>query len=412
MEKKEKKMKSQKKMTLTSSLIAMAISFSVLGTATFAWFTRGTTAAASGFDFTASAATGIQISTDADDWKSTITGVDFAGQAGSRITVENMEPVSTVNNSITDGELDFFGASDFDGQYTLSENTTNYLMFDLYFRNQGGNPLTLSLTANSTVIDDVLNDKNTSLATRVGFIIEGSSTDRTTAMALASGTNAYIWEPNSLGRSSSATAAPIYAVNNAKYAYQGINGDNDSTAITSNRNYLPHDVAYSAPVTTSDIAIGDTPVIGELPGNNNITKVKVFIWIEGQDIDCNNETSAGRVIVELGFDSGSSSGPTANVLSDKTATGIVGDVLSVSADVNAAGVTYNAYVFVAGTTATGDADFEIAYRQLITQGTDTEEDPNITTITLDDSVADPTGHIVVISAKFTGAIGSRTETTL
>lgn len=55
-------MKKQKKMTSVLASIAMvAFSAASLGTATFAWFTRGTTAQATGFDFTASAATGIQI---------------------------------------------------------------------------------------------------------------------------------------------------------------------------------------------------------------------------------------------------------------------------------------------------------------------------------------------------------------
>ncbi|PKK95886.1 MAG: hypothetical protein CVV59_01385 [Tenericutes bacterium HGW-Tenericutes-4] len=411
-------MKKQKKMTLVSAVMALVVTLSTAGAATFAWFTRGTTANASGFDFTASAATGIQISTDASDWKSTIAGGDFLTgeethpQYGNRISVSNMEPLSTVNTNITDGKLNFFGASDFDGDYQLSANTTNYLVFDLYFLNLGGEALTLSINQNSTVIDDVLNDKKTSLSTRVGFVVQGSSTERATALTLngAVGGSAYIWEPNSLTRTSSAMGAPTNAINNAKYAYEGINSNNGSSWITSNQSYLPSDVAYSEPVTTSDIAIGDLPVVGQLPGGGNITKVKVFVWIEGQDVDCNNETSAGSVIMELGFDTGSSTGATANVLETKTATGIVSDVLTISGDANSDGVRYNAYVFAAGSTGAGA--FEITYRRFVTSGEFLQIAGDITEITLDDEVAVPVGHNVVVTATFLGAIGSRSEVTL
>ena len=406
-------MKKQKKMTLTSAIVALAITLATSGVATYAWFTRGTTATASGFDFTASAASGIQISTDALDWKSTITGDDFdtttptSPQFENRITLNGMEPVSTTNTNITNGELNFFGASDTDGQYQLSENTADYLVFDLYFLNNGGSDLTLSLTGSSSVLDDIANDLNTSLATRVGFVIQGSSTIRENALALAASTtgSAYIWEPNSLTRSNSAMGAPTNAVSDAKYSYEGIDTDNGSGWITSNRSYLPSGT-YSTPVVTSDISIGDTPVVGVLPGNGNITKVKVFVWIEGQDVDCNNETSAGSVIIELGFDSGAAT----TELEEKTATGIVADLLSISGDANQAGVEYNAYVFSTGTT--GADTFLVSYRRFVTSGTATHVAADVTEITLDDEVETPAGHIVVVTARYTGSIGSRTEITL
>ena len=385
-----------------------------LGVGTLAWFTRGTEAAASGFDFTAAAASGIQVSTDAETWRSNIAGGDFdtttpgGVQEGNRVTVNSMEPVSTVD-SVSAGEMDFYGAVSADGGFTLASDTSNYLVFDLYFLNQGAEDLTLSLTSNSTVTDDPLADENTSLSTRVAFVIEGSNNEASVVTQMSNGTSAYIWEPNSLVRSDTAVASG--ATNMAKYNYNGVNSDNGSTEIlpagVDSYGFLAANASYTAPVTTTkDIAIGDSPVIGTLPGaaGGQITKIKVYVWIEGQDLDCNNSTSAGRVLINLGFDSGAAS----TALEAKTATDIststgVSSTVNLSGNENG-GATYTAYVFQAG----NDATVSLDYRLFFSQGTATDLGSGVTSIALDDEVVAGGTYDVVVAAVFTGAISTIT----
>ncbi|PKK95888.1 MAG: hypothetical protein CVV59_01395 [Tenericutes bacterium HGW-Tenericutes-4] len=216
--------------------------------------------------------------------------------------------------------------------------------------------------------------------------------------------NTYLWEPNSLTRSTSALAG---SVNNAKYNYHGVSTDNGGLAVDTSRSYLPSG-DYTTPVTTTkDIEIGDSPVLGTLPGaaGGQITKIKVFVWIEGQDLDCNNETSSGGVIITLGFDSGAAT----TQLEEKTADSITLAVLTLTGDANYGGVEYNAYVFEAGTQGAGG--FVLTYREFITSGTDTHVGADITQITLDDSVSAGT-YDVVVTATFAGAISSRTSTSV
>ncbi|MGD9901238.1 MAG: hypothetical protein AB7S44_01730 [Spirochaetales bacterium] len=405
-------MKNQKRLTaIVTSLAMLVVTAAATTTATYAWFTRGSQAAASGFDFTASAASGIQISTDALTWRSSITTTDFDLTAGqpqenSRLSIASMEPVSTVD-SLASGEYTFYGATSGDGSFTLAQDLTNYLVFDLYFLNQGAEDLTLSLTKSSSVVDGA-NDQDTSLSTRVAFVIEGSDNVPAVVTGLAEGVGTYIWEPNSTARSASALASG--ATDSAKYEYNGISGDNGSTEVTDIDAYglLSYNATYTTLVDTAkDINIGDSPVIGTVPGatNGQITKVKVYVWMEGQDVDCNNGTSAGDVSISLAFDSGA----TSTQLGSKTATALstpVADTIVTVSGAGDLGATYIAYVFTDETDATVSLD----YRLYLSTGTVTYSSTDITEITLDTPVTASDTYNVVVTGELTGSIGSRTAT--
>ncbi|MGD9901239.1 MAG: hypothetical protein AB7S44_01735 [Spirochaetales bacterium] len=409
-------MKNQKKLTaIVTSVAMLAITAMATTTATFAWFTRGTQATASGFDFTASAASGIQVSTDALTWKSSITTTDFDLTAGqpqenSRLSIASMEPVSTIDGTadLTDGEFDFYTATSGDGNFTISADHTNYLVFDLYFLNQGADALTLSLT-NASAVTDGVNDQDASLSTRVGFVVEGSNNDPTTATGLAGGSSTYIWEPNSTTHSASALAAGVTA--SAKYEYHGLYDNNGGVPVTDIDYYghLTANASYTTIVdTTHDLEIGDSGVVTVLPGagSGQITKVKVFVWMEGQDVDSNNAASTGDVAIELAFDSGAD----ATQLGDKTADTLTSLAGTTTLAVTGAGdlsVTYSAYVFQTVT----DTNISVDYRLYLATGSATYAVTDVTEITLDNDIAATPGtYNVVVVGKLTGSISSRTAT--
>lgn len=403
-------MKKKTKFTaLMSSLAMVLILATTVSTATYAWFTRGTTATASGFDFTASAASGIQVSTDAVTWKSSLSNLDFdltpgQPQENSRLSIGSMEPVSTIDAANGSGEFDFYTATSGDGNFTLSADTDNYLVFDLYFLNQGANALDLMLSATSAVTDGA-NDEDASLSTRVGFIVEGSDNDVATALALNGGVGTYIWEPNSTDRSASALAAG--ATNSAKYYYNGISADNGGSAISAIDPYGHlSSGAYTTLVnSTNDVAIGDANVITTLPGAGvgQITKIKVFVWMEGQDVDSNNAASTGDVAVSLSFDSGAA----ATTLADANATAFADSTNLTITGGTAIGADYNAYVF---TTVT-DANISLDYRLLHGTGTANNGGSDVTNIVLSPALT-PGTYDVVVQAILTGAISSRTSNSI
>ena len=398
--------------TVVASIAAVAMTFASLGTATYAWFTRGTEATATGFEFTASAASGIQISTDALDWKSNISSADFTAalgsggvQEGNRLTINGMEPVSTVD-TVTAGMFSFFNATSGDGNYTLAADTDNYLVFDLYFMNQGAEELTLSLTDDSSVVDGVV-DNNTSLSTRVAFVVEGSSNDPAAVVTMATGSNTYIWEPNSLTRTT--TALGSGAVDSAKYLYNGVENANGGVPVdtTDAYGFLAAGTYTDPVITTKDIAIGDSPVVATLPSAaiGQITKVKVFVWMEGQDVDCSNAISSGDVIIELGFDSSA----TTNTLETKTAASLATDVGTTTLTVTGTDRTatvYSAFVFEELT----DAAISLDYRLFLSTGTATDLGAGVASIVLGTEVSTPATYQVVVIATLTSFVGTRTST--
>lgn len=396
-------MKNKKKMTtIAASLAMMFVSAVLLGAGTFAWFTRGTEAQATGFNFTASAATGMQISTTGviGTFKSSLLATDFVvdsgPQQGNRVTLQNMEPVSTAN-SVTGGALSFFGATSGDGNFTVGADSANYLMFDLYFFNEGIDVLTLMLDRTSSVVDGAV-DKNTSLSTRVAFINQGSAepANIATLQAQKAGTSAYIWEPNSLYRSG--TAINEGAENNAKYSYYGMTGTGLMTNIDQ-YGLIDSTATKNVKVSnTHDLAIGDDNIVTTLAAGH-VTKVTIYVWIEGQDVDCDNGTSAGDVIINLMFDSASSTGAAQRVVNTLTPTGIAGDVVSLSGT-SYAGATYYAFVL---SDNTDSVNSNLDYQKLEASGSASAIDNTLSSITVDAAM---NGNLVVVG-YYTGGVSAR-----
>ncbi|MGD9901567.1 MAG: InlB B-repeat-containing protein [Spirochaetales bacterium] len=350
-------------------------------------------------DVTITASSGIQISLDGMTWKSSIATADLGLSF-------KFDPVST-DGTVTDGDFNFYTATYGDGEFTLAADTHNYATFDLYFLNQGASDLTLSLASISSLLDDAVNDMDTSLTMRVGFIIEGSSNDPSTALALMNGTSSYIWEPNSTARSVVALASG--AVDSAKYYYDGVVNDNGGVPI-SNLNAYGQFAAgtYTSLVNSNkDLAIGDSPIIGTLTNASvgQITKVKIYIWTEGQDVDCNNATAGGDLDITLAFDSGTTT------LNSKTATEIITTSENSSVTLTGTGnvgATYTVYALQEST----DATVSLGYVAYISEGTATYTASNVSSITLNDLLISVATYKIVVTARLTGYISSRTSTTL
>lgn len=416
MSKQKTQLKGKRLTAMVASIAMVAATALSLGAATYAWFTRGTGATASGFNFTASAAEGIQISTDALDWKSHIVGSDFTplleegqAQAGNRIQAIGMDPTST-NGVPAAGALTFYSAEEEDGQYTIVENNNDFLKFDIYFNNQSTSPLTLRLDSTSSVTDGTPNAK-TSLATRVAFINQGveniGNTQGIIALNGADGkSNTYIWEPNSTERSAAASASG--AVSGAKYEYEALVGNNGGSPITQDfYGYIGANAAYTKTVDyTNDLAMGDTDVILTLTATK-VTKVTVYVWLEGQDIDNDNSTAAGNVNINLNFETGTT--PVVPVTADS----LSANEVSLETATVEAGTTYSAFVI---------KELQIdekgyKYRGFVAGGEDivaaVEEggQPSLTTIPLTSAVPTGTYNVIVVGAV-DGKISSRTQATL
>lgn len=295
----------------------------LLVSSSYAWFTSNQTVTVSSLNVNVQAKNGLQISTDGTTWKSIIQNSDITGVHGTTYSTSVnqlptiLEPVSTVGN-VTNGKLDmFYGTvgTDTDGDYTLSTDqeadtegaTGKYIAFDLFFKVQQDTPVYIS-TNSGVVTKDGESSKGLENAARMAFVNEGNIADGSaiaSIQALNAGSTSKIWELNY----DTHTAA---AVSNAFNTY-GI------TTTTTGGSVLPYYGVNSVIPESADIKLKDatsptyfsqvTPwlsTINDFSTNQSfmtlsagITKIRLYMWVDGQDVDCENNASGADITFNL-----------------------------------------------------------------------------------------------------------------
>lgn len=283
------KKKNTAKKAVLPALLAVLCSTAALTSVSYAWFTMGNTASVERIDVNVQAADGMQISADAKSWKSLLPVDELKSDKLQNQFPTELKPVSTVGN-VNQGSMDMFlGTVQEDGTITATKDTESYIQFDLYVKLDGDKPF--SLAAGSSVVDgnkDILS----STAARVAFVNEGVVTTgvATDAQALSAGKEAVIWEPNATVRNSTNSNNKIQGVQD----YNGVNSE--IVAGLSAEDYAK--CFEKVDVEAVDLASSDLELFTLKAG---INKVRVYIWLEGQDIDCSNEISKGTLSTTLKF---------------------------------------------------------------------------------------------------------------
>ena len=317
-------------------LLLLLVTGVLLGTSTFAWFTANKTVAVNDIQVNVAAQNGIQISVDGTTWKSIVQTSDILGATTKYAAAVNqvpsvsnsLSPVSTVGNIDENGRMEMYlgdvKSNATTGDYIITATkeeevagatSGSFIAFDLFFRVDANTPI--YFTPNTRVITSDANDTGIKNATRMAFVILGNTTTGDTLaniQALNAGTSAvkYIYEPNYDVH----TAA---AVNNANDTY-GI------TTTTTGGSLLPYS-GVKAPIPESaavplkvagttthaasysdyfDAVTVDYSTVSGFSNNfsgftlnSGITKVRVYMWIEVQDVDCENGASGGNITFGL-----------------------------------------------------------------------------------------------------------------
>lgn len=357
-EKKEKK--NNKKILLL--LLLLILTGVLLSTSTFAWFTSNRTVTVEDINVNVAASSGIQVSVDGSSWKSIITNADILGAHTTYAAATNqlpttLRPVSTAAKTLNNGYLSMWlgtvstsETAANRGQYILSTTDVstvkdnsdeeagdsaglsgNFVMFDLFVRlddNSSTATQTLYLTNGSNVvIQQNASDLGTQNSARVAFINEGSTATGSAlssiqSMTTSSSSNIYVWEPNYDAHTSTGLANAYSYYNNAnsgnqyssatitpavQVPYFGTTGAvavNDDVLLSkANATDNPTKFAAITPTiaTEANWASGSTyeELFDLTP--NAIVKMRVYFWIEGQDIDCENNASGGNIALKLQF---------------------------------------------------------------------------------------------------------------
>lgn len=317
-----------RKRRIIIALLLMVFVGIIFTASVYAWFTADKVVTIDMVDVHASTASGLTISKDAIDWKGSLTNEDlfnaYLTYPGARNQIPQdtgvIEPVSTVGRVIN-GDLDmYYGyiSAASSGDLILishktqeEENTTKegkFVVFDAFLKTNLTTNIYLGKDS-SVIVKNGTVATGTENAIRVAFVKEGnvsSPTDVSGAQRLRGGTEAIIWEPNN-------DAHNKYAIESTRYMYGVDIGPN--TVIGSYygvHSTIPESDAVSITSTNPAYFSLVTPTFssgtGGLTQNQSlglfqagITKLRIYLWLEGQDYDCEDNSSGGSISFNLTF---------------------------------------------------------------------------------------------------------------
>ena len=297
---------------------------------TYAWFSTNRIFEIESFDIQVASKGGIEVSTDAIDWKGVVGMLDFVQARNSYPNNLNqipnvVRPVSSAGE-VENGRLKlYYGEVEMENYYYLHASRTVetaalmddsdgiFVAFDLFLRTNSPKRLTIAAGSGVSYKDDVSQATGIENAFRLAFINQGTlAEDRPLAQIQNqnSGTNSFIWEVNYDRHTADAVAHALntYGItttttNAARLAYDGIRNDIDPA--------LRIDVGRANANNYPNLFRRVEPQLATTAANNTIqdfinieagiTKLRVYVWLEGQDVDCEDNASYGDLAINLQF---------------------------------------------------------------------------------------------------------------
>lgn len=329
MEEKDLRKQNRRKRKKYRLLILLLLLFGtgiMLATSTYAWFTANKTVSIGTLQVQIEAKNGIQISADGTNWKSIVQKTDLTSASATYAAAKNqlpdiLEAVSTGGVVNADGQLPmYYGniGTNAAGNYILTATketdangtTGKYIAFDLFFKVDKETDIWITPTSGVKTTD--ANDTGIKNASRIGFVVLGNTTAGaalTDIQALNKGvsSNTYIWEPNYNIHTPAgiANARDVYGVtttaDGAILPYSGVISDiADVDDVLLGNATQEKDAAKFKDVTIAyKTKANYTHYIPAFKLSNGITKVRIYMWVEGQDVDCENNASNGNITFDL-----------------------------------------------------------------------------------------------------------------
>lgn len=317
--------KTFKKRAFISAIAMLVVSAIVLTSATFAWFSMSKQATIDEMNLSVTAPEGIQISANAKAWTSKLIPAYLFPKTTAELTDRyaayegninmmpaDLKPVSAAFNSSlgnNTGPVNFYGGSANDrrqivfsrlSQSTDRADVNGFVAFDIFLKVASAQKVYFNdIAFTDTTGADALT------ALRVGFQVMGNvASDATQEQATSlnrfsnTANELFIYEVDSVNRSADAKAAGhSNGAITTKPVFTALDGTLDATdyVLTGGGAILDN---YFCKLVKN----GDSTANFQI--NAGITKIRVYVWMEGQDIDCRNSI-AGSIItgkIQFGID--------------------------------------------------------------------------------------------------------------
>ena len=325
---KNKRKKRSKKIFI--AILMILFSGVVLTASTYAWFTANKTVTVEQIEVNVAASNGLQISVDASNWKTLISNADIRGAGTTYAGAVNQLPTTSIVPTSSIGEIDTTTGfmKMFKGDIVSNASGTNilkavqstethgtasgdFIAFDLFFQVTEDTPVYLTDASNVIAVDASKGIEN---AARVAFVEQGNAAAGTavgTVQALKSDgtTPAIIWEPNTDVHKPAAVDAALstYGITTtetgaARINYNGVKAlipeDANIPLNSADTNYFS---AVTPKLTSVAAGIPDTDYLPLFTLKAGTTKVRIYMWVEGQDVDCENNASGSSLAYNLQF---------------------------------------------------------------------------------------------------------------
>lgn len=323
---KKKKQKSTKKRGLL--FIILLFLFGIFGTVTYAWFSSDTKLTIDTMEIHIATMTGIQVSADAVNWSNNISNDDLINAHRLYPNATNQLPLTLAGCS-TNGGVSPNGLNMFYGttrEYrnegfflTASKQTEincvgdeecagkHYIAFDIFVLLNDAADLVVTGDSYVKNISETIEGGENSA--RVGFVSLGTTADTVNsirAQALANATTSAIWEPNyDTHTEHGIKNAELYynitttATGASRLPYKGINSEITGRGVNiAATDSDPHFSTVNPTIATVKDSTTDQNLMS-LPAG--ITKLRIYFWIEGQDVDCENEVGGSEIEFKLGL---------------------------------------------------------------------------------------------------------------
>jgi len=320
-------MKENKNLIKKNILILVLLVVVLLGS-TYAWFTVNKNVKVEEIEVKVATTQDLEISVDAINWKHSINSKELLEgihttypNALNQIPTEELYPVSTAG-FINNAKLDmFYGEAKINNKtnlYTLTAKkeeevhgkTGNFIAFDIFLK--AAKDTTIYLNPNSSIYSQrsAENTESSGIenATRMAILKQGTATTSTAAQALNGATEAIIVEPNYDVHTATGIqhAEDIYGITglnltgNNSLEYYGV-----KNAITEGVDLTETSDAYFSKVNPN-VKLKNSFFNGEekvelFQISKGITKLRVYLWIEGQDVDCEDKASGANLNFQLQF---------------------------------------------------------------------------------------------------------------
>lgn len=310
--------KTIKKRAFVSAIAMLIVSAIVLTSSTFAWFSMSKQATVDSMDLTVSSPEGIQISANASAWTANLTIDEIfntdetttsrydAYENNTNLYPTDLVPVSSAfeyANSAT-GVVDFYKATLNDkgfanvslvSQTAGNADNAGLISFDLFFKVA---QQTTVYFGTSEFVDNSSSDVLTAL--RVGFTPLGNVPIGSTAAeaqalkAFTKGKDNIVYEVDSMNRSADAKSlGQTDGELDTKYlAGTGASGQTTNGILD---NGFAHITAANLVRDTDNASVKSFNL------KAGVTKMRVFLWVEGNDIDCQNSIAGAAFTAALKF---------------------------------------------------------------------------------------------------------------